>query len=105
VPTPELTATRAELKAYEDKLDAVICAWVGICALEGRPTPFGDENSAIWIPSALIKRVLSAEAVKLSGPIDFVKILTPKSSSVHGSTPLELFKFWQLGWAHVKPAP
>jgi predicted RNase H-like nuclease len=43
-------ASRAELKSYEDKLDAVICAWSGIRVLEGRATPFGDQNSTIWIP-------------------------------------------------------
>ncbi len=36
-----------ELKAYEDKLDAVVCAWVAICALEGQAKPFGDQQSAI----------------------------------------------------------
>lgn len=39
-----------EMKAYEDKLDAVVCAWVAVCALEGRAKPFGDDESAIWIP-------------------------------------------------------
>ena len=39
------------MKAYEDTLDAVICAWVAGCALEGRAKAFGDENSAIWIAS------------------------------------------------------
>jgi hypothetical protein len=39
-----------ERKAFEDKLDAVICAWVGICMLEGQARPYGDEKSAIWIP-------------------------------------------------------
>jgi predicted RNase H-like nuclease len=43
-------ATRATVKACEDALDAVICAWVGICALEGAAVPFGDEDSSIWIP-------------------------------------------------------
>lgn len=38
------------LKAAEDAIDAVVCAWVGCCVLEGRATPFGDELSAIWIP-------------------------------------------------------
>lgn len=41
-----------EIKGYEDALDAIVCAWVGICALEGRATPFGDQDSAIWIPNA-----------------------------------------------------
>ena len=39
------------LKAFEDRLDAVVCAWVGACALDGRARPFGDETSAIWIPN------------------------------------------------------
>jgi predicted RNase H-like nuclease len=49
---PGLSSSAAgwEMKAYEDALDAVVCAWVGICALEGRAAPFGDQRSAIWIP-------------------------------------------------------
>lgn len=50
---PELdceTASGREWKAYEDMLDAVVCAAVGICVLEGRAVPFGDDQSAIWIP-------------------------------------------------------
>lgn len=37
-------------KAYEDRLDAVVCAWVAISALEGRARAYGDEISAIWVP-------------------------------------------------------
>jgi predicted RNase H-like nuclease len=40
----------AELKPFEDKLDAVISAWVGACVLEGRAEPIGDCDSAIWVP-------------------------------------------------------
>jgi predicted RNase H-like nuclease len=43
-------STGWSMKAHEDKLDAVVCAYVGICALEGRAIPFGDKTSAIWIP-------------------------------------------------------
>jgi len=43
-------ARGVEIKAYEDTLDAIVCAWVGVYALEDRAVPFGDENSAIWIP-------------------------------------------------------
>ncbi|RUZ81270.1 DUF429 domain-containing protein [Mesorhizobium sp. M7A.F.Ca.US.006.01.1.1] len=43
-------ASAKEWKAYEDMLDAVVCAAVGICVLDGRAIPFGDENSAIWVP-------------------------------------------------------
>ena len=38
------------LKEAEDALDAAVCAWVGVCYLEGRAEPFGDETAAIWIP-------------------------------------------------------
>jgi predicted RNase H-like nuclease len=48
---PTVGQRTAELKAFEDKLDAVVCAWVAICALEQRATPFGDEDAAIWIPT------------------------------------------------------
>jgi len=41
-----------ELKSYEDMLDAVVCAYVAICTLEGRATAFGDHESAIWIPNS-----------------------------------------------------
>jgi predicted RNase H-like nuclease len=47
---PAVTVRGAELKSCEDMLDAVVCAWVGICALEYRAQPFGDADSAIWIP-------------------------------------------------------
>jgi len=46
------SAKAFERKAYEDKLDAIVCAWVGICALEGRVRALGDKDSAIWIPIA-----------------------------------------------------
>lgn len=40
----------AELKSYEDKLDALISAWVGACFLEGRAEPLGNDDCAIWVP-------------------------------------------------------
>lgn len=49
LPDPGVAPTVA-WKACEDMLDAVICAAVGIWVLEGRATPFGDWQSAIWIP-------------------------------------------------------
>ena len=42
--------TIASLKAYEDGLDALVCAWVGICYLENRIDPFGDSDAVIWVP-------------------------------------------------------
>jgi predicted RNase H-like nuclease len=50
LPIPSQWAKGMERKSYEDTLDAVVCAWVAVCALEGRAVPFGDESSAIWIP-------------------------------------------------------
>ena len=42
--------TIAGLKRYEDALDALICAWVGIRYLEGRCDAYGDDSAAIWVP-------------------------------------------------------
>lgn len=50
MPLPSPSTKGAALKAFEDKLDAIVCAWVGICVIEGRATPFGDQDSAIWVP-------------------------------------------------------
>lgn len=51
MPVPSLGIGASERKAFEDKLDAVISAWVGVCALQGKAKPFGDHTSAIWIPA------------------------------------------------------
>jgi predicted RNase H-like nuclease len=57
LPRLEMSASGVVVKAYEDALDAIICAWVAICVLEGRARPFGDENSAIWIPNPFVTSV------------------------------------------------
>ncbi len=51
LPELEPKTSGAAVKSYEDMLDAVVCAWVAICALNSRATPFGDQYSAIWIPA------------------------------------------------------
>ena len=38
-------------KAYEDKLDAVVCAAVAIACLNGEAKAFGDKDAAIWVPN------------------------------------------------------
>lgn len=38
------------LKSFEDKLDALICAWSGYKIQEGCFIPFGDQDAAIWNP-------------------------------------------------------
>lgn len=40
----------AEMKRYEDALDALVCAWVAIEFLRDRADPLGDETAAIWTP-------------------------------------------------------
>ena len=47
-PDPEVRGWR--LKAYEDKLDAVVCAAVAIAALDGKAVAHGDDDAAIWVP-------------------------------------------------------
>jgi len=51
LPLPPPDARGHELKAFEDMMDAVVCAWVGACVLDGTGVAFGDMNSAIWIPA------------------------------------------------------
>lgn len=53
LPIPAKSSKIAQLKSFEDSLDAIICAWVAICALDGKAKPFGDDDSAIWIPVPL----------------------------------------------------
>lgn len=50
LPLPSESSNNSQLKAFEDCLDAVVCAWVGVQALKGRARPLGDADSAIWIP-------------------------------------------------------
>lgn len=51
---PNANARGYELKAFEDMLDAVVCAWVGMCVLNGNAVAYGDEKSAIWVPAPLL---------------------------------------------------
>lgn len=47
---PASDARGFEMKAFEDALDAVVCAWVGACVMDGRARAYGDGASAIWVP-------------------------------------------------------
>jgi predicted RNase H-like nuclease len=44
------TVSSGALKAFEDGLDALICAIAGISYLAGNAIPYGDAESAIWLP-------------------------------------------------------
>ena len=50
IPAPDATISLAGLKRYEDALDALVCAWVGIRYVHGAAVPYGDRTSAIWCP-------------------------------------------------------
>lgn len=50
LPLPPVTARGYEMKAFEDALDAVVCAWVGACVMDGKAVAYGDDVSAIWVP-------------------------------------------------------
>jgi predicted RNase H-like nuclease len=39
------------LKAYEDRLDAVVCAAVPVACLDGQAVAHGDDDAAIWVPA------------------------------------------------------
>jgi predicted RNase H-like nuclease len=52
LPTIDADASGVARKAHEDRIDAIVCAWVGIEALAGRAVAYGDADAAIWIPTA-----------------------------------------------------
>lgn len=52
LPLPKVheVGSLASLKKYEDALDALVCAWSGMCFLEGTAHAYGDATAAVWIP-------------------------------------------------------
>lgn len=46
----DLTSS-ASLKRAEDAIDALVCCWVGCRWAIGAAYPYGDEFSAIWVPT------------------------------------------------------
>lgn len=50
LPTADSGARVADLKRYEDALDALVCGWVGTKYMAGQSKSYGDETAAIWIP-------------------------------------------------------
>ena len=50
LPAPDATAKGAELKVYEDMLDAIVCVCIAICVLNDEAMPYGDDDSATWLP-------------------------------------------------------
>lgn len=50
LPSRHQVSALAHLKRFEDALDALVCAWVAKRHLLGQTSPYGDEDSTIWIP-------------------------------------------------------
>lgn len=50
LPLPPVDARGRSLKAFEDRLDAVVAAHAGAMALDGQACAFGDAASAVWVP-------------------------------------------------------
>ena len=44
-------STLSTLKRYEDAIDALVCAYVGVSCVEGSATAYGDKTAAIWCPT------------------------------------------------------
>jgi hypothetical protein len=74
---PDRDVPAIALKAFEDRLDAVVREWIGACVLLDEARPYGDEDAAIWIPNApdpksgsiethLAATLTNAEAVQTS---------------------------------------
>ena len=52
LPSPAPDSLGWRLKAYEDKLDAVVCCAVAIACLNGEAKAYGDGDAAIWAPAS-----------------------------------------------------
>jgi predicted RNase H-like nuclease len=50
LPAPSEVQNLSQLKRYEDALDALISAWVGVQYVEGCSKAYGDGEAAIWVP-------------------------------------------------------
>ena len=55
LPEPTTVKSLSALKRYEDALDALVCAWMGVEYLAGRAVPLGDDHAAIWCPEDVVR--------------------------------------------------
>jgi predicted RNase H-like nuclease len=51
LPSPREVQTLSQLKRFEDALDALTSAWVGVQYVDGCANAYGDATAAIWVPS------------------------------------------------------
>lgn len=50
IPNASDVRTLVALKRYEDGIDGLVCAWVGVQYANRAAKPYGDKTAAIWIP-------------------------------------------------------
>ena len=50
LPSPDRRGSFSCLKSFEDMLDALVCAWVGMQHMMQRTRALGDRDAAIWLP-------------------------------------------------------
>ncbi len=62
LPLPPADARGRSLKAFEDRLDAVVAAHAGAMALDGKARAFGDAESAVWVPIGVGSAAISTAA-------------------------------------------
>jgi predicted RNase H-like nuclease len=53
LPEPSQIRSPRHLKSHEEALDALVCAWVGVCYLKREAVAFGDATCAIWCPGGV----------------------------------------------------
>lgn len=70
LPSPNSVATLTGLKRYEDALDALVCAWVGIQYLCGQTVPLGDDNAAIWCPADVVHHYVPVPLARCAGQLN-----------------------------------
>lgn len=61
IPDPASIERISTLKRYEDAIDALVCAWVGVLYLEGQTLQMGGENDAICVPVDACKDIVSVD--------------------------------------------
>ena len=50
IPSQVMEQPFSSFKRFEDSIDALVCAWVGIQYLQGNAKAYGDQSGAIWVP-------------------------------------------------------
>ncbi|MEE8623255.1 MAG: DUF429 domain-containing protein, partial [Alphaproteobacteria bacterium] len=65
LPAPGRVESLAGLKPFEDAIDALVCAWVGIRYLAGHARAYGDATAAVWVPQPTGRVASASQAAVL----------------------------------------